>query len=102
MARKKQIEGLPTQIELMLPTLKSLMLLGGSGSIKKINSKVYEIAELSETTLQINHGSGSQSEVDYRLAWSRKRLKDKGLINNPLRGFWIILKPDVDINKLML
>jgi restriction system protein len=72
MARKKINSLTPTFDELIVPTIKALQELGGSGSIEEINNKVYVIAEISDDTLQIPHGEGgSVSEVDYRLAWSR-------------------------------
>jgi len=43
MARKKTNNDLPTFDELLVPTIKALQELGGSGSIEEINSKVYVI-----------------------------------------------------------
>ena len=42
MARKRQNLELPTFDELIIPTLKALLKLGGSGTIEEINTKVYE------------------------------------------------------------
>jgi restriction system protein len=65
MARKKTNNDLPTFDELLVPTIKALQELGGSGSIEEINSKVYVIAEISDETLQASHGEeGTVSEVD--------------------------------------
>lgn len=100
MARKKQNEQLPSFDELIVPTVKSLIELGGSGSIEEINNKVYEIAELSDDILKIPHGEDGRSEVDYRLAWSRTYLKKFGLIENSARGIWALSKSDIDINTL--
>lgn len=101
MARKKQNNKLPSFDELIIPTVKALIDLGGSGSIKEINSKVYEIAELTDKVLQIPHGeTGTINEVDYRLAWSRTYLKKFGLLENSSRGIWALLKSDVDPNGL--
>ena len=101
MARKKQNSGFPTFDELIIPTVKALIELGGSGSIEEINNKVYEIAELSDETLQVPHGEdGNLIEVDYRLAWSRTYLKKYGLLENSSRGIWALSKPDVDPQKL--
>src|SRR5476651_728132 len=101
MARKKQNNDLPTFDELIVPTVKALLSLGGSGTVEEINSKVYEIAVIPENILQIPHGEeGTTNEVDYRLAWSRTYLKKFGLLENSARGIWALLKPDIDINKL--
>lgn len=101
MARKKQNTGFPTFDELIVPTVKALIALGGSGTIEEINSKVYEIAELSDDILQVPHGEdGTIIEVDYRLAWSRTYLKKFGLLENSARGVWALSKSD--INPLIL
>ena len=100
MARKKQNNKLPSFDELIIPTVKSLIELGGSGSIDEINSKVYEIAELSDDILKIPHGEDGRSEVDYRLAWSRTYLRKYGLIENSARGIWALSKSDIDITRL--
>lgn len=100
MARKKQNEKLPSFDELIVPTVKSLVELGGSGSIEEINNKVYEIAELSDDILKIPHGEDGRSEVDYRLAWSRTYLRKFGLIENSARGIWALSKSDINVNTL--
>jgi restriction system protein len=101
MARKKQNNNLPTFDKLIIPTLKALKELGGSGTIEEISEKVYQIAQISEDTLRILHGeNGLQSEVDYRLAWSRTYLKKYGLIENSARGVWALTRSEIDINKI--
>ena len=101
MARKKTNNDIPTFDELLVPTIKALQELGGSGSIEEINSKVYVIAEISDETLQAPHGEeGTVSEVDYRLAWSRAYLKKFGLLENSSRGIWALSKSDITINEL--
>lgn len=101
MARRKNNEELPTFDQLMIPTLEALKTLGGSGTIEEINEKVYEIAKISEETLQISHDeNGLQSEVDYRLAWSRTYLKKFGLIENSSRGIWALSDSDIDIKQI--
>jgi restriction system protein len=101
MARRKQISNLPTFDELLVPTVKALIELGGSGTIDEINSKVYEIANLTDEILQIPHGDkGTINEVDYRIAWSRTYLKKFGLLENSVRGIWALSKADIDVTKL--
>jgi len=101
MARKKYHNDLPSYDELIIPTVKALIKLGGSGTIEEINNNVYEIAKLSDIILQIPHGEeGNISEVDYRLAWSRTYLKKYGLLDNSSRGVWALSKSDIDTNKL--
>lgn len=102
MARKRQNLTLPSFDELIIPTLKALIDLGGSGSVEEINNRVYEIANLSDASLQVPHSNDNdtRSEVDYRLAWSRTYLKKYGLVENSARGIWALSKADIDIDKL--
>lgn len=101
MARKSKNKNLPSFYELIVPTVKALILLGGSGSIDEINSKVYEIANLAEDILQIPHGDkGTTNEVEYRIAWSRTYLRKFGLIENSARGIWALTKADIDADKI--
>lgn len=101
MARKRSNTELPTFDELIIPTLRALKELGGSGTIEEINENVYKVANISPDTLQIPHDeNGLQSEVDYRLAWSRTYLKKYGLIENSSRGVWALTNSDIDFNKV--
>ncbi|MCF8322745.1 MAG: restriction endonuclease [Flavobacterium sp.] len=101
MARKKQNGIIPSFDELIIPTVKALIELGGSGTIEEINTRVYEIAELTDEVLQIPHGEeGNMNEIDYRLAWSKTYLKKFGLVENSSRGVWALLKSDVEISEL--
>ena len=101
MARKKQNSNFPSFDELIIPTLKALVELGGSGTIDEINTKVYEIEKFSDDILQVLHGEdGTINEVSYRLAWSRTYLKKFGLLENSSRGIWALSKSDIDIDKL--
>jgi restriction system protein len=101
MARKKQNSILPSFDELIVPTVKALIELGGSGSVEEINTKAYEIAELNGEVLQITHGEeGTTIEVDYRLAWSRTYLKKYGLLENSSRGIWALSKSNINVTEL--
>jgi len=101
MGRKKQNSNLPSFEELIVPTVKALIELGGSGSIEEINNKVYEITKLPDDILQVSHsGDGTTNEVDYRLAWSRTYLKKFGLLENSSRGIWALLNSDIDVAKI--
>lgn len=102
MAKRRQQDGnLPTFDELIIPTLKALKSLGGSGSIEEIIEAVIEIERIPDEVLQIQHNeNGVQSEVEYRLAWSRTYLKKYGLIENSTRGVWSLTDADIDISSL--
>jgi restriction system protein len=101
MGRKRQHNNLPTFDELLIPTVKALKELGGSGAVEEINTKVYEIINVRDEILQIMHGEGGTiNEVDYRLAWSRTYLKKFGLLENSSRGIWALSRSDIDTNTL--
>ena len=101
MARKKLTTDFPKFDELIIPTVKALIKLGGSGIIEEINNKVYEIAGFSDEILQVPHGEdGTMTEIDYRLAWSRTYLKKFGLLENSARGVWALSKSDIDPTTL--
>ena len=100
MARRKINENVPNYDQLMLPTLKALKELGGSGTIEEINEKACEIENFSDDVLNVPHDeNGLTSEVDYRLAWARTYLKKYGLIENSARGVWALKDSEIDINE---
>lgn len=102
MARKrKDAEQVPSYDKLMIPVLKALISLGGSGTIEEINEKVSELENFSEEILQIPHKEeGSRSEIDYRLAWARTYLKKFGLLENSARGVWNLTQSEIDIKQI--
>ncbi|MEO0563971.1 MAG: winged helix-turn-helix domain-containing protein, partial [Chloroflexota bacterium] len=72
----------------MNPTLQALRNLGGSGTIQEIFEEVSELLELSDEQLNELHNpeKSSQTEVEYRLGWTRTYLKKYGLLENSSRG----------------
>lgn len=82
----------PPYDQLMNPTLQALKTLGGSGTIEEIYNKVTEIIGLTNEQLEVLHdpARGGQTEVEYRLAWSRTYLKKYGILENSARGIWAL------------
>jgi len=75
--------------KMMIPTLKALQALGGSANIEELNAKAIEIMQIPDEMLNVLHKEdGTQSAVEYRLAWARTYLKKYGLIDNSSRGVW--------------
>ena len=72
---------MPTFDQLILPTLKALESLGGSGSIEEIANTVILDLKLPDavTSQPHNPDKPSQTEVEYRLAWARTYLKKYGV-----------------------
>ncbi|MHA4812074.1 restriction endonuclease [Flavitalea flava] len=97
---KRKYADVPTVDDLYVPTLQALKLLGGSANIQELNEKVYEIMELPEKVLTVPHGDDGRTKVEYRLAWTRTRLKLAGYIENSSRAIWTLNNPVLDINKL--
>jgi restriction system protein len=86
----------PTFDSMLIPTVQALQALGGSGTIEEIYEQVVQILDLPDQVLEIIHGNTSQSEVEYRLAWSRTYLKKYGLIENSARGVWALVSTGID------
>lgn len=101
MARKKNSDNIPSYDQFMLPLLKSLKILGGSGSIQEINEKVIELCDIPDKILEIPHSENdTRSEIEYRLAWTRTYLKKADLIDNSSRGIWTLNNNDIDLNRI--
>lgn len=77
----------PTYEELFNPQLKALHYLGGSGTVREIESKVADLMQLSESDIGEIH-RGNQTKLSYRLAWGRTYLKRYGLLENSEKGIW--------------
>jgi restriction system protein len=80
----------PSYDELFNPVLSALHKLGGSGSIEEIYNQVINDLNPPPEFIQRPHGKGSQSEIEYRLAWARTYLKKFGVITNSERGVWVL------------
>jgi restriction system protein len=81
---------LPKYHELMWPTLRAIVDLGGSATIQEIVEKVCEIARLTPDQQNVLHKNGPDTEIAYRLAWARTYLKGVGAVDNSRRGVWSI------------
>jgi len=102
----KTINGVPNYSDLINPTLKALQALGGSGKNDEIYDEVINILCLSDDIIDIPHGKGSQSELEYRLAWARTYLKKYGIIDNSARAVWSVnpehmATDELDINEVV-
>jgi restriction system protein len=80
----------PTYDQMLWPTLQSITQLGGSATVQEIVDKVIELGGYSDAQQAVLHGAGPQTEIAYRLAWSRTYLKTVGALANSGRGVWSI------------
>lgn len=96
MERQEEIK-MPTFDQLMNPLITALRDLGGSATIGEMYERVVEILDLPDYILDIPHNEkgGNQSEVAYRLGWSRTYLRKYGVLENSARGVWA-LKEDFE------
>ena len=80
----------PPYSDLLWPTLLVLKARGGSASIRELEENVASLLRLSDEVVEMPHGAGPQSEVNYRAAWARTHLILIGAIDNTSRGVWAI------------
>ena len=92
MAKARQTIGI-TYDDLYSAVFQALKLLGGSGTIAEINDKVIEIKKFDSKITDVLHGTtGTRTELEYQLAWTRTYLKKYGAIDISNRGVWTITK----------
>jgi restriction system protein len=93
---------MPTFDRMMKPAVQALKELGGSATIEQIYRKVVEILQLPEEMLAITHTDhSSESEVAYRLAWTRTYLKKAGIFDNTSRrGVWALVSYKIDAESI--
>ena len=93
---------IPTFDAFMNPVIQALKSLGGSGTIEEIDSKASEIAGLSDEQLEVLHNpeKGGQTEVEYRLAWTRTYLKKYGVLENSSRGVWALTSKGRQLDRV--
>ena len=82
------IERLPSDIDMMWPTLKVLEHLGGPASKSELLDGLAHHFELTDADLEIPHLNSGKGEFDYRAAWTRTRLRHIGAVDNPAKAVW--------------
>lgn len=80
---------LPTARQMVPELLTALKKIGGSGSVKEIESLVADQLGLSPEQLEVRHDK-SRSEFQYRFAWSRTYAKRDGLVKSERRNQWAL------------
>jgi restriction system protein len=98
----KEDIAIPTFDTFMNPVIEALKSLGSSGTIEEINNKVIESVGLSDKQLEVLHDpeKGGQSEVEYRLAWTRTYLKKYGVLENSSRGVWALTSTGRQLDRV--
>lgn len=84
------IDPLPKYHQFMLPTLKALEALGGSGSIDEIQDHVIAATDLNPGQLELTYQtSGAAIAVD-RMSWARSWMKHGGFVESGGRAVWVL------------
>lgn len=93
---------IPTFDQMMNPLIQALKSLGGSGTIEEIEDKVTEILHLSDEQLEVLHNpeKGGQTEIGYRLAWTRTYLKKYDILENSSRGVWALTQKGRQLERV--
>ncbi|MBR3880007.1 MAG: restriction endonuclease [Mailhella sp.] len=91
MSSKLKSATIPQTSQLFLPTFLALKRLGGSGSNDEIVNQVIKDLRLTDEIADHPHlGSITQTELQYRVAWTKTYLKKSGIIENSARSVWSI------------
>ena len=99
MTQKSTFARMPTQVDLMDPTLRALQALGGSASIQEITPRVIKDLGLGASITEQPHGDDHRTELEYRLAWARTRLRRCGLIQNSSKGVWSLTAEGIKTSR---
>jgi restriction system protein len=96
------VSEIPTYDKFMNPVIQALRVLGGSGTIEEINTKVFELMGLSSIQLEVLHDpeKGGISETEYRLHWTRTYLKKAEVLENSSRGVWALTSKGRQLDKV--
>ena len=74
----------------MWPTLQALVKSGGTASNSGILEAIVEIMAIPDEIQKITHWKKKRSEIDYRAAWARTRLKNLGAVVRSESKIWSI------------
>ena len=81
---------LPSYGELMLPVVRAVLELGGSGTSREISESVIETEGFSEDLLAVTYDGRAKSILLDRMDWARSYCKLGGVLESPKRGLFLI------------
>jgi restriction system protein len=85
------IEQLPRYTDLMLPTLRAVDALGGSGSGREITAKVLDAIAPSDAALALTYENRPEKSILLdRIDWARSYCKLGGALESPRRGLFLL------------
>ena len=83
-------EAIPTYGELMLPVLRAIQALGGSGAGREISAAVVEAEGFTDDLLAETYEGRDKSILLDRLDWARSYCKLGAVLESPRRGLFLI------------
>jgi restriction system protein len=81
---------LPRFEDLLLPTLRAVEALGGSGTISEIDDQVFADVGLPDEALEVVYDKSGAPIFPDRCSWARSYLKMAGLLDSGGRGVWVL------------
>ncbi len=92
---------MPTYGELMLPVLRAVVALGGSGSSREITDQVVRDQSFSEEMLTVCYPTGKEKSVLLdRLDWARSYCKLGDILESPKRGLFLVTDTGRELSEL--
>lgn len=85
-----QMKSLPSQRDLLQPTIEAIKQLGGSATIEEIYEKIVENLKLNDVLSKVIKGKTGQSTLKYNLAWVRTILKNQGILQKGGKKIWVL------------
>lgn len=84
--------GLPSKKILADTTILVLKRTTDPMKASEINDLVAAELNIPANILEIEDANCTGTEYSYQMRWVRTSLKNKGVISNPKRGYWMIVK----------
>lgn len=97
------MNAIPHRNDLMKPTVEAVQALGGSGAVDEIVEKVISILEIPDELVAQPYITKRGNEdgrtlLEYELAWVRTYLKQLGVLDNSVRGVWVLTGKELSNN----
>ncbi len=91
---------LPKYGELMLPVLRAVVALGGSGASREITSQVVDSVGFTDEQMSISYGTRDKSVIVDRIDWARSYCKLGGALESPKRGLFLVTELGAEVAAL--
>jgi restriction system protein len=68
--------------------------------LRAVTNNITIPSYLTDEQLQVPHGRGNRTEIEYKLAWTRTYLKAYGLLDNSSRGVWSLTSEGKKVERV--